>query len=362
MNEGWGGVERVSVVLDHVSCRSLAFTGLALISLGTGGIKPCVSAFGGDQFKEEQVRPKGPLAGRGGGQYCDQSALPCATRGVCSVAEGTPPACTRVRVLSAHPPIASPHTLPLLASFRNISFQSSLLFFTSPSTPAVSSPPSSPPSSEVSGTDQPLTPCNYPPLPSPPLPPPSADVQCFGGDCYALAFGVPAILMFVSLGECAVCLAVCCVSCEECAPPVSHAAVVFVLGSPFYTISRPKCGRFYDIIIFKFAITVFVSQVQSHTLHIAEGRLCITSISSHAMVYTSPPFPPLPPLPASLPSPPLPSPSQLTIYQCVVLLVRKVLSCLKREKTWTPHSSVFSLAERKYGVSLRWVGAGGGAL
>ena len=162
--------------------------------------------------------------------------------------------------------------------------------------------------------------------------------------------------MFVSLGECAVCLAVCCVSCEECAPPVSHAAVVFVLGSPFYTISRPKCGRFYDIIIFKFAITVFVSQVQSHTLHIAEHRLCITSISSHAMVYTSPPFPP------RLSSPPLPSPSQLTIYQCVVLLVRKVLSCLKREKTWTPHSSVFSLAERKYGVSLRWVGAGGGAL
>ena len=57
MNEGWGGGERVSVVLDHLSSRSLAFTGLALISLGTGGIKPCVSAFGGDQFKEEQVRP-----------------------------------------------------------------------------------------------------------------------------------------------------------------------------------------------------------------------------------------------------------------------------------------------------------------
>ncbi len=25
--------------------------GLALIALGTGGIKPCVAAFGGDQFK-----------------------------------------------------------------------------------------------------------------------------------------------------------------------------------------------------------------------------------------------------------------------------------------------------------------------
>jgi solute carrier family 15 oligopeptide transporter 1 len=31
--------------------------GLALIALGTGGIKPCVAAFGGDQFKlPEQER------------------------------------------------------------------------------------------------------------------------------------------------------------------------------------------------------------------------------------------------------------------------------------------------------------------
>ncbi|MEQ2173649.1 hypothetical protein GOODEAATRI_034272, partial [Goodea atripinnis] len=27
------------------------------------------------------------------------------------------------------------------------------------------------------------------------------DVQCFGSDCYALAFGVPAALMVVALGE-----------------------------------------------------------------------------------------------------------------------------------------------------------------
>lgn len=30
----------------------------------------------------------------------------------------------------------------------------------------------------------------------------AGDVQCFGGDCYALAFGVPAALMVVALGEC----------------------------------------------------------------------------------------------------------------------------------------------------------------
>ena len=30
--------------------------GLLLIALGTGGIKPCVSAFGGDQFEAGQVR------------------------------------------------------------------------------------------------------------------------------------------------------------------------------------------------------------------------------------------------------------------------------------------------------------------
>ena len=29
----------------------MSFIGLALIGLGTGGIKPCVSVFGGDQFK-----------------------------------------------------------------------------------------------------------------------------------------------------------------------------------------------------------------------------------------------------------------------------------------------------------------------
>lgn len=32
--------------------------GLLLIALGTGGIKPCVAAFGGDQFEDHQVIKK----------------------------------------------------------------------------------------------------------------------------------------------------------------------------------------------------------------------------------------------------------------------------------------------------------------
>lgn len=38
--------------------REFTVLGLILVSLGTGGIKPCVSAFGGDQFKlpEQKVQ------------------------------------------------------------------------------------------------------------------------------------------------------------------------------------------------------------------------------------------------------------------------------------------------------------------
>ncbi|XP_072478172.1 solute carrier family 15 member 1 [Notamacropus eugenii] len=37
---------------------SLSMVGLILIALGTGGIKPCVSAFGGDQFEENQEKQR----------------------------------------------------------------------------------------------------------------------------------------------------------------------------------------------------------------------------------------------------------------------------------------------------------------
>ncbi|XP_026768390.2 solute carrier family 15 member 1 [Pangasianodon hypophthalmus] len=37
---------------------ALAMIGLILIALGTGGIKPCVSAFGGDQFEDHQARQR----------------------------------------------------------------------------------------------------------------------------------------------------------------------------------------------------------------------------------------------------------------------------------------------------------------
>ncbi|KFW73693.1 Solute carrier family 15 member 1, partial [Pygoscelis adeliae] len=44
---------------DNVSVHiALSMTGLILIALGTGGIKPCVSAFGGDQFEDDQEKQR----------------------------------------------------------------------------------------------------------------------------------------------------------------------------------------------------------------------------------------------------------------------------------------------------------------
>lgn len=42
--------------IDLSGARALTITGLFLIALGSGGIKPCVAAFGAEQFKmPEQV-------------------------------------------------------------------------------------------------------------------------------------------------------------------------------------------------------------------------------------------------------------------------------------------------------------------
>ena len=41
--------------LYYQSFRAGPYIGLILIAIGTGGIKPCVSAFGGDQFEAGQV-------------------------------------------------------------------------------------------------------------------------------------------------------------------------------------------------------------------------------------------------------------------------------------------------------------------
>ncbi|NWJ09984.1 S15A1 protein, partial [Crypturellus undulatus] len=44
---------------DHIAVHvALSVVGLILIALGTGGIKPCVSAFGGDQFNDDQEKQR----------------------------------------------------------------------------------------------------------------------------------------------------------------------------------------------------------------------------------------------------------------------------------------------------------------
>lgn len=48
----------------HLHFRVLSLVGLSLIALGTGGIKPCVAAFGGDQFEQKHVSPVIPVFSR----------------------------------------------------------------------------------------------------------------------------------------------------------------------------------------------------------------------------------------------------------------------------------------------------------
>ncbi|KAK5920502.1 hypothetical protein CgunFtcFv8_024306 [Champsocephalus gunnari] len=105
---------------------ALSMVGLILIAFGTGGIKPCVAAFGGDQFDEEHGRERQKFF----------------SIFYMSINAGS---------------LLSTVITPILRS----------------------------------------------------------DVQCFGGDCYALAFGVPAALMIVSL-------------------------VVFTVGSGMYKMSPPQ--------------------------------------------------------------------------------------------------------------------------
>ncbi|XP_041806865.1 solute carrier family 15 member 2 [Chelmon rostratus] len=112
---------------------ALSMLGLILIAFGTGGIKPCVAAFGGDQFDEENNKE-------------------------------------RQKFFSI-----------FYMSINAGSLLSTLI------TPILRS-----------------------------------DVQCFGGDCYALAFGVPAALMAVAL-------------------------VVFIAGSGLYKRNPPQGNVLLDV-------------------------------------------------------------------------------------------------------------------
>ncbi|XP_019505870.1 PREDICTED: solute carrier family 15 member 2 isoform X3 [Hipposideros armiger] len=106
--------------------KVLSLVGLSLIALGTGGIKPCVAAFGGDQFEQKHEQE-------------------------------------RARYFSVF--------------YLSINAGSLLSTFITPML--------------------------------------RGDVQCFGGDCYALAFGVPGLLMVIAL-------------------------VVFAIGSKMYKKTPPE--------------------------------------------------------------------------------------------------------------------------
>uniref|UniRef100_A0A6Q2WVR5 Solute carrier family 15 member 2 n=1 Tax=Esox lucius TaxID=8010 RepID=A0A6Q2WVR5_ESOLU len=129
-----GAIPSVGNSTVHMSVvGSLSMLGLVLIAFGTGGIKPCVAAFGGDQFDEE-------------------------------------------------------HTIERRKFFS--------IFYMSINAGSV-----------LSTVITPIL---------------RGDVKCFGGDCYALAFGVPAILMVIAL-------------------------VVFISGSGMYKKSPPEGNVLSDV-------------------------------------------------------------------------------------------------------------------
>jgi len=114
----------------HAALSSL---GLFVIAFGTGGIKPCVSAFGGDQFDADQ----------------DQYRRSFFSLFYLSINAGS---------------LVSTFVSPLIRE----------------------------------------------------------QVQCFGDDCYALAFGIPTALMFVAI-------------------------ILFVIGTPYYTRQKPQGNVFAEV-------------------------------------------------------------------------------------------------------------------
>uniref|UniRef100_A0A8C7IYJ0 Solute carrier family 15 member 2 n=1 Tax=Oncorhynchus kisutch TaxID=8019 RepID=A0A8C7IYJ0_ONCKI len=125
-----GAIPSVGDSTIHIA---LSMMGLILIAFGTGGIKPCVAAFGGDQFDEEHMNER--------------------------------------------------------RKFFSIFYMSINA------------------GSLLSTVITPIL---------------RGNVQCFGGDCYALAFGVPAILMVIAL-------------------------VVFISGSGMYKKSPPEGNVLLDV-------------------------------------------------------------------------------------------------------------------
>ncbi|XP_065269558.1 solute carrier family 15 member 2 [Emys orbicularis] len=144
-----GAIPTVGNQVVHVV---LSMLGLALIALGTGGIKPCVAAFGGDQFEEEHAQERSKFF--------------------------------------------SVFYLAINAGSLISTFVTPVL---------------------------------------------RGDVKCFGGDCYALAFGVPAALMVIAL-------------------------VVFIAGSGMYKKTPPRGNILLEVCqCIAFAIT---NRLKNHSKQI----------------------------------------------------------------------------------------------